>query len=115
MCVFRAIGIQHEKQHRVFVMMCKQILHTHMNATTAAMAAAMLLGSTPSEAKMHAGKAGNSSESSQGGYDMTGKQLLELVRLPSSSTVQRCHNRMRHAPSTLLGVRGAWEMLSQSI
>ncbi|DBA73153.1 hypothetical protein WJX79_001362 [Trebouxia sp. C0005] len=37
-----------------------------------AMAAAMLMVSGPSEAKMHAGKAGNASESSQGGYDMTG-------------------------------------------
>ncbi len=40
------------------------------------MAAAILMVSGPSEAKMHAGKAGNSSESSQGGYDMTGKSAI---------------------------------------
>ena len=42
------------------------------------MAAAMLMVGGPSEAKMHAGKAGNSSESSQGGYDMTGHDMLGL-------------------------------------
>ena len=100
-------------------MVCKQILHTHMNAMTAAMAAAMLLGSTPSEAKMHAGKAGNASESSQGGYDMTGKQLLGLSHLPSFGTVQyraiTAECNMRQAHCAQLGLHGAWEMLSQSI
>ena len=33
----------------------------------------MLMMTAPVEAKMHAGKAGNSSEASQSGYDMTGK------------------------------------------
>lgn len=37
-----------------------------------ALAAAMLMVSSPVEAKMHSGKAGNASEASQSGYDMTG-------------------------------------------
>ncbi len=49
-----------------------------MHMLGAAMAAAMFMISGPSEAKMHAGKAGSSSESSQGGYDMTGKPIDAL-------------------------------------
>ena len=45
----------------------------------AAMAAAMLMVSGPSEAKMHAGKAGSSSESSEAGYDMTGMLVCFLL------------------------------------
>jgi hypothetical protein len=57
------------------------------------MAAAMLMVSGPSEAKMHAGKAGNSSESSQGGYDMTGNSALCCVC--KSFKLERCTSKYR--------------------
>ena len=44
-----------------------------------AVAAAMLMMTAPVEAKMHSGKAGNSSEASQSGYDMTGKPGVHLT------------------------------------
>jgi len=53
------------------------------------MAAAILMVSGPSEAKMHAGKAGNSSESSQGGYDMTGKSAI-CCCMCRSFKLERC-------------------------